>query len=167
MVRFLYLGIASLVAFSSVKGYWAAGYNWQSWLGGLIAACIFLFVQKAELQPLAMTDGECDPVSLLKNMVSKGSAKLTLADPEDLHRATINATVAYMVDFALGLIVWPPVPQTELLFLGGVTPWDVSIDNIFKVLLCVFGLQMIMARYLRAGGKLPDFITDEQPTKSN
>jgi hypothetical protein len=130
----------------------------------LVAIAVFVMVQRSEIAPIAMTKGEVNPIQSLQQMISKGNSQFTLVDPEDLHRATIAATVSYLIDFALGLSVWPPVPNIDLLMIGGVTPRDLDLGNIVQIMLCVFGLQYCVGKYLQAGGRLPDFFSNESTT---
>ena len=166
-MRFLYLGVAAAISISSAKGYWSAGAQLQGLIGAIVAIGVFFMVQRSEILPIAMTGGGANPIRWLQQMVSRGSSQFTLVDPEDLHKATIGATVSYLIDFALGLSVWPPVPDVNLLMIGGVTPWDIDLGNIVQIMLCVFGLQFCVGKYLEAGGKLPAFFTNESTAKSN
>lgn len=151
-MKYLFLVFGIAIAWSSALGYWDLGSQFP---GGWVVAIVgFLLVQRTELEPIILTNGAYSPVEILQKIVTGRPPRYGMADVSQLAEATAWATLGYAADFLLGLFVWPPIPNLELISVGAVTFLDVNWANIVSIFLCVFALQWCVAQYIRKGGNL-------------
>jgi len=164
-MKWLFLGLASLIFVESAKAYMAVGSDLLGTMGRVGALLIFLMVQAFELHPIVLTGGHGGVMPQLSRIVSGKTSNVAPADPEVLLDASMWATAAYAVDFIAGINVWPLMNPSSgmsvwaLIRVGGVTLSDVAWGNLMMVFACVFLLQWCMAQYLKRGGKVPSYFT--------
>jgi hypothetical protein len=156
-VKYLFLILGGIIAWSSMKAYRELGTSLFGGMGGIGAIAVFALVQMFELKPILMTNGQTDIFGGLAKIAAGKTANLPECDVEELLDAVGWATLGYTIDFVAGLFVWPIVPSWDLLRMGGVTAADVAagLPNLFQIIACVFLLQICIQQFLKRGGKLP------------
>ena len=150
-----FLAIGGFIAIESLKAYRLVGEGWNGRIGGIMAMILFLMVQGFEMWPIIMARGDGKFLGLLAARARGKEQRVDLPDPEEYRDASKWACGAYLVDFCMGMIVWP-FPWS-LITVGGLTSEDVLANrgNLIMLIGCVFGLQFCVSQYLKRGGKLP------------
>lgn len=162
-MKYLFLGLAAAIAFSSIKAYQSTGVIYlDGRIGGIIAVVVFLIVQGFELKPIVLTKGKAGVFANLGLAMSGRGTDFAMVDSQELLDASLWAWIGYGVDFICGLLVWPPVASWQLVTVGGVSFGDIRWNAVFSIVLCVFGLQFCVQQYLSRGGNLPKFFTGEK-----